>query len=142
MSFLCLHLYRGVLLQCSKVLAKDLIYSKVLAQDLSNAWSLSPGFSFVHRRPIFYVVLLRNTSCIYLNLMCVHTALVYADALLEVKKQRLLFSLETVETEASRKTESPRSGGGGEGEGKECGESSEDSDDLQGIKCQAPVEEV
>ena len=74
--------------------------------------------------------------------MCVHTAPVYADALLEVKKQRLLFSLEMVETEAGHKTESPRGGGGGEGERKECGESSEDSDDLQGIKCQAPIEEV
>ena len=73
--------------------------------------------------------------------MCRYRSLCVAlvDALLEVKKQRLLFSLQMVEAEAGQKTESPdgeREGGEGDGDG------SKESEDLQGIKCQAPIEEV
>ena len=80
--------------------------------------------------------------------MCWHLVLplqlvYFLDALLELKKQRLLFSLQTVETQTGKNT-GQSGGGGGEEEGgekeEECGK--DDSDDLQGIKCQAPIEEV
>lgn len=44
-----------------------------------------------------------------------------------------------MEAGAGQKTESST---GGQREEEKCGDSSDESDDLQGIKCQAPLEEV
>ena len=70
------------------------------------------------------------------------------DGLLDLKKQRLLLSLQSVTEDPSGFTdgvEQDRRGGEEEGEGEreEGGwEGSDGSDDLQGIKCRAPMEEV
>ena len=65
------------------------------------------------------------------------------DALLELKKQRLLFSVQRVEAETSQKAELTDGESVREKEDTEReGKSSDDMDDLQGVKCQAPMEEV
>ena len=93
--------------------------------------------------------------CCVMNINLSAIYICYAlDSLLDVKKQRLLLSLQSVTEESSSLTaEQGSRGGGEEGEGEEGGreeiereegerEGSDDSDDLQGIKCRAPVKEV
>ena len=71
------------------------------------------------------------------------------DSLLDLKKQRLLLSLQSITEDSSGLTDGVEQDGGGgeeeegEGEREEGGrEGSDGSDDLQGIKCRAPMEEV
>lgn len=77
----------------------------------------------------------------------------FPDALLDLKKQRLLLSLQPLNRHTSSgETRSPlddeeqdreEEGGMGGGKGERDGSGGEeDSDDLQGIKCRAPLEEV
>ena len=63
------------------------------------------------------------------------------DTLLDLKKQRLLLSLQTAGGDAVSDTEG-LSGGREGGEEPGSGEDEENEDDLQGIKCQAPIKEV
>ena len=84
-----------------------------------------------------------------ISYVCVCYTLDLLESLLDVKKQRLLLSLQGMDSE-------DRSGGSAEREGKEESEGQEveeeeekgeaeralDDDELQGIRCRAPLEEV
>lgn len=72
------------------------------------------------------------------------------EALLDLKKQRLLLSLQplnkdttTAESGSLFSDEEQARGGREDGEGERGGSvCEEENDDLQGIKCQAPLKEV
>ena len=67
-----------------------------------------------------------------------------SDALLDIKKQRLLLSLQAVGGEPHSGEQPSREGERAEAERRdqESRDSEDESDNLQGIKCQAPMKEV
>ena len=74
----------------------------------------------------------------------------HEEALLDMKKQRLLMSMQTLNSHGTSEEISGEGKEGGEGEkcgegGREDGRESMDKEEdekLQGVRCQAPLEEV